>query len=38
MVLVPFQLFMATLLFRAAATIAIRDAARIRRIKLERHW
>jgi hypothetical protein len=38
MVLVPFQLFMPTLPFRAVATIATRDAAHIRRIKLERHW
>jgi len=29
---------MATLPFRAVATIAIRDAAHIRRITLERHW
>src|ERR1700675_4523343 len=35
--LVPFQLFMATLPFRAVATIAIRETAHIRRIKLERH-
>jgi hypothetical protein len=33
----PFQLFMASLPFRAVATIAIRDSAQIRRIKLERH-
>ena len=31
----PFQLFMATLPFRAVATIAIREAAHIRHIKLE---
>ena len=36
-VLVPFQLFMASLPFRAVATIAIRDSAQIRRIKLEWH-
>jgi hypothetical protein len=36
-VLVPFQLSMATVPFRALATIAIRDAAHIRRITLERH-
>jgi hypothetical protein len=35
--LVPFQLFMATLPFRAVATIVIREAAKIRHIKLERH-
>ncbi len=35
--LVPFQLFMATLLFRAVAVIAIRDTAQLRPIKLERH-
>jgi len=35
--LVPFQLFMATLPFRAVVTVAIRDVAQIRRIKLERH-
>ena len=34
---VPSQLCMATLPFRAVTTIAIRDAARIRRITLERH-
>ena len=36
-VLVPFQLFEETLPFRAVATIAIRDAAHIRRITLERY-
>lgn len=33
----PFQLFMATLPFRAVATVAMRDAAHTRRIALERH-
>ena len=36
--LVPFQLFMATLPFHAAETIAIRDAAQTRRIKVKRYW
>jgi hypothetical protein len=35
--LVPFQLFMATLPFRAVVVIAIRDTAQVRPIKLERH-